>query len=145
MDKRPAGTFLTVDGIPHWISAEAGEHLRALEDRFDLVWCTGWEEKANDYLLQPLRLRRPLAYLTFGGPGSYADGHWKLRAIDEYAHRRPVAWIDDDHDSCREWATARPAPTLLVLTDPAEGMTGRHVRDLLTWAEGLEPAPAPAP
>jgi hypothetical protein len=42
MDKRPAGAFLSVDGIPHYLSSTAGEHLRALSEHFELIWCTGW-------------------------------------------------------------------------------------------------------
>ena len=46
----PAGRFEIVDGIAHYLSAVAGEHLRALADEYELAWCTGWEEKANEYL-----------------------------------------------------------------------------------------------
>jgi hypothetical protein len=49
-----------------------------------------------------------------------------------------VAWIDDSFDdSCRGWATSRPAPTLLVQTDPGVGMTDHEVEWLLAWAASL--------
>ena len=33
------------------------------------------------------------------------DRHWKLNAIDAHAGtERPLAWIDDDHYGCEEWA-----------------------------------------
>jgi hypothetical protein len=52
--------------------------------------------------------------------------------------RRPVAWIDDDHDaSCEAWAADRPGPTLLVRTDPAVGLTESHVALLEEWARTL--------
>ena len=41
-NNRPDGAFASVDGIPHFLSAEAGAHLHALRDAFELVWCTGW-------------------------------------------------------------------------------------------------------
>ena len=67
--------------------------------------------------------------------------HWKLDAIDAHAGDRPLAWIDDAHDdSCRAWASSRAAPTLLVTTDPASGLTGAHVEALEHWAGGLAPA-----
>ena len=135
-DERPPGSFVSVDGIPHYLSATAGEHLRALAPAFDLVWCSGWEERAEEYLPNVLGLHTSLPYLIFAPS---ADGspprHWKLAAIDAYAGpERPLAWIDDDHTGCRAWADARPGPTLLVTTDPPTGITAGHVRELLDWA-----------
>ena len=54
--RRPAGRFEAVDGIAHFISATAGEHLRRLCEEFEPAWCTGWEEKANEYLPHALGL-----------------------------------------------------------------------------------------
>ena len=34
----------------HCISLAAGERLRRLGEHYDLVWASGWEEKANYYL-----------------------------------------------------------------------------------------------
>src|SRR5215218_10591463 len=45
--ERPAGTWLNVDGVPHLISAAAAGHLLVLAPLFDLVWCSGWEDKAD--------------------------------------------------------------------------------------------------
>jgi len=56
---RPAGSWISVDGILHLISATASEHLHRLAQRFELVWCSGWEEKANEFLLAPLSLPSP--------------------------------------------------------------------------------------
>ena len=94
---------------------------------FDLVWCSGWEEKANEHLLRALVLPTALPFLTFTAQEG-ATRHWKLAAIDAHAGDRPLAWIDDAHDdSCRAWASSRRAPTLLVTTDPPAGLTGAHV------------------
>jgi hypothetical protein len=138
LDRRPDGTFQSVDGIHHFLSATAGEHLRTLSQSFELVWCTGWEEKANEYLPHSLALPGPLPFLTFaGGPGA-APRHWKLDAIDAHAGPdRPVAWIDDDHAGCEDWAHARPGPTRLVTANPAIGITAAHVEELLRWAADL--------
>ncbi len=133
---RPDGAFEMVDGIAHYLSATAGEHLRALAGSFELVWCTGWEEKANEYLPRALGLAGPLPYLSFGHAVGRANTHWKLEAIDAYAGPdRPLAWIDDAFvAACFEWAAARPGPTLLVATDPAIGIISAHVDELLAWA-----------
>jgi hypothetical protein len=138
MDKRPAGGFLTVDGIPHYLSSTAGEHLRTLSERFELVWCTGWEERANEYLVHALSLPAVLQHLTFDGPPGADERHWKLDAIEAHVGPdRPLAWIDDDHAGCEPWAAERPGPTLLVTAQPHEGITAAHVEELLVWAAAL--------
>ena len=135
-DTRPDGVWMNVDGILHLISAAAPEHLQRLVGSYELVWCSGWEEKANEHLLGTLALAGPLPYLTF--PPVDGARHWKLASIEEHALDRPLAWVDDGHDDgCHAWAAERGAPTLLVATDPAVGLTGAQVGELESWARGL--------
>jgi hypothetical protein len=136
----PPGRPAMVDGLPHWLSTTAGALLRRLAGSYELVWCTGWEERANEHLIALLELAGPFPHLTFGAPALAGPGrHWKLAAIEAHVgSRRPVAWIDDDHDaSCEAWAADRPGPTLLVRTDPAVGLTESHVALLEEWARTL--------
>jgi HAD domain in Swiss Army Knife RNA repair proteins len=137
--QRPEGRFISVDGIVHFLSASAAQHLIELSARFELVWCSGWEEKADEHLPFALGLPAGLPHLTFARSQPVTDRHWKLDAIDSYAGPgRPLAWIDDAHDeTCRMWAAERPAPTLLVPTDPATGLTAEQARELTAWAESL--------
>jgi hypothetical protein len=138
---RPDGSFHSIDGMLHFLSASAGEHLLALSASFDAVWCSGWEEKANEYLPHLLRLPGPLPFLSFARPPSGGQAHWKLDAIDDHAGRRPLAWLDDAfNEACWDWARARPAPTLLVATEPARGLTDLEVQRLLEWSAALSPA-----
>ncbi len=136
---RPEGSFHSIDGIPHFLSSGAAEHLLALEPNFELAWASGWEEKANEYLPHLLGLPT-LPYLSFDRAVGRTNAHWKLDAIDAYASaNRPLAWIDDAfNDACHEWAEARVAPTLLVQTMPASGLTGREAEILERWAESLQ-------
>jgi hypothetical protein len=93
-----AGSFHSIDGIPHFLSSTAAAHLLELASAFDLVWASGWEEKANEYLPQLLGLDGPLPFIRFSagaGAGRTTYAHWKLAAIDLYAGLRPLAWIDD--------------------------------------------------
>ncbi|MEA2194706.1 MAG: hypothetical protein QOG42_1140 [Solirubrobacteraceae bacterium] len=135
---RPAGAFHNVDGVIHFLSSDAGTHLLALAEEYDLVWCSGWEEKAEEHLPHALALPGGLPFLSFPRNPGRANAHWKLAAIEAYAGpRRPLAWIDDAHDdTCHAWAAARGAPTLLVATTPAVGLSAVHVDELTAWAAG---------
>jgi hypothetical protein len=140
------GDLHWVNGVLHCISHGAASRIRRLRERFELVWATGWEETANEYLPGLLGLPDELPFLTFDGRARFGTAHWKVDAIDAYAGRdRPAAWVDDCHDeSCERWATSRTAPTLLIRTQADEGILDRHVEQLLAWAAALEPADAPA-
>jgi HAD domain in Swiss Army Knife RNA repair proteins len=139
------GPLYWIDGIAHFIPDEVGERLVRLAEGFELVWATGWEERANEHLPHLLGLPvRELPYLTFDGRAVFGSAHWKVDAIAEYAGNRPAAWIDDNIDEeCIAWAEGRSAPTLIVHTDPAVGLTDEHVEELLRWADGLPPEQLP--
>jgi hypothetical protein len=68
-EERPRGpgySFQLVDGVPHCISLTAGDRLRRLGESFELVWASGWEDKANFYLPQMLGLPE-LPHVSFDG------------------------------------------------------------------------------
>jgi hypothetical protein len=140
-----AGTLHSIDGILHYLSVTAARHLLSLAADFDLVWASGWEEKADEHLPHLLGLPAGLPFLRFAGtaPRGSAGGlsvvaHWKLAAVDAYAGERALAWIDDAfNDACHAWAAAREAPTLLVPTAPEHGLTGVEALQLEAWAEAL--------
>jgi hypothetical protein len=137
-----AGSLHSIDGMLHFLSATAAEHLLELADEFDLVWCSGWEEKADEHLPHLLGLPRGLPFLRFERSVGRANAHWKLSAIDDYARQRALAWVDDALNAdCHRWAAERGAPTLLVQTEPHDGLTAREARLLRDWARQLR-APA---
>jgi hypothetical protein len=134
----PPGRLQSINGVMHYISSGCGVHLLRLAESFELVWATGWEEAANDYLPHLLGLPGDLPALTFDGRVAAGSAHWKVDAIADYAGTRALAWIDDNVDeSCHEWAARRPAPTLIIETLRHEGMGHEHVEALLEWAAGL--------
>ena len=130
------GPLHWIDGIQHCIPPVMGSRLERLAEAYDLVWATGWEEKANEYLPHILELPfRDLPTLTFGTAAVFGTAHWKLAAITEHAGDRRAAWIDDSLDEeCFGWARSRSAPTLLIQTEPATGLGEEHVEELLAWA-----------
>jgi hypothetical protein len=153
-----------IDGTPHCISLAAGERLVRLSTSFELVWATGWQDRAND-MLPGLIGVGPLPVIEFdlpragtepatsghgtgdddaGGHGSLA-GHWKLEALTRFAGDRALAWIDDSlDDSCFAWAADRETaglPTLLAPAEPHIGIEEGHVAGLEAWAAGLAAGP----
>jgi hypothetical protein len=134
---RDKARYEMIDGMVHCISLPAGERLLRLSRVYDLVWATGWEDRANDYLPNILGLPE-LPHLTFNGAARFGSAHWKLGPLDEYSRGRPLAWIDDNFDeSCYEWARDREQPTLLVPTEPQLGLEEVQVEALAAWARGL--------
>lgn len=137
-DMRPPGVWAVVDGIPHFLSTCAAEHLQSLAVTFDLVWCSGWEEKADEHLPGLLRVPNGRPHLVFDGRTRSevsARAHWKLEAVEEHAGDRALAWVDDAfNDACWDWARGRDAPTLLVPTEPAEGLTAPAAQELRAFA-----------
>jgi hypothetical protein len=139
---RPNGLWTQVEGFAHLLSPTAATHLLDLMSDFEPVWCTGWEERANENLPGLLGLGPwPVLHFDKGDAraGASLAGHWKLAAIDAYCGPdRPVAWVDDVLDEpCDRWAAARPGPTLLVRTAPAAGLTHVEAERLRAWAAAL--------
>jgi HAD domain in Swiss Army Knife RNA repair proteins len=140
-DEEPAGSLHTIEGMPHFLSHAAAAHLLELIEQFELVWASGWEEKADEHLPHLLGVPADLPYLRFGRGCSRigsTGAHWKLAAIERHAGERALAWVDDSfNDACHEWAARRQAPTLLVQTEPARGLTAREASLLRSWALAL--------
>ncbi len=137
---RSVARFELIDGMVHCISIGAGSRLLRLRKHYDLVWATGWEQRANDSL--PLLLGIPeLPVVSFDGTAVFGTAHWKLGPLEAYAKGRPLAWIDDNHDeSCHEWARRREEggePTLLVPTESHLGIEEAHAEVLTIWAQEL--------
>ncbi len=134
------GEFHLIDGMLHCISLDTGPRLKRLGETYELIWASGWEDRANDHLPGILGLHE-FPYLTFDGRARFGTAHWKLEALEEYADSRPLAWIDDSLDvSCHEWAEKRPAPTLLVPTESDVGLLDVHVEVIERWAsDGFQP------
>jgi hypothetical protein len=128
------GRFHLINGMAHCIPDGIGGMLERLASSYEIVWATGWEDRANERLPDILGLPGQLPFLTFDGRARFGTAHWKIDALDRYAGERALAWVDDSIDvTCRAWADERSAPTLLVQTEPHIGLTERHVEALLGW------------
>ncbi|MEO3974893.1 HAD domain-containing protein [Streptomyces sp. CAU 1734] len=108
-----------------------GPWLAELGREFELVWATAWEDEANTFITPVLGL--PVLPVVRFPPVPF-DPARKVPAVDAFAGDRPAAWVDDAHTpEGVAWARSRTAPTLLVPTDPARGLTRKAVDDLLLW------------
>ena len=114
------GSFHSIEGIPHFLSATAAAHLLDLAAQFELVWASGWEERADEHLPHLLGLPHGLPFLRFERSVGRSNAHWKLDAIGAYAGWAP-ACMDRRRlqpGLPRLGAGQRAHPTLLVQTDP---------------------------
>jgi hypothetical protein len=141
----PAGAGLEqvmVDYMPMWLERRIADRLQRLRTSFQLVWCTGWEDRAAQSLAPHLRLP-PLPVIYFDEPAP-GDGHWKWPATEAFVADRPFAWIDDEvgqADLAR--AGRRQIPTLLVRIEGSHGLTDSHVEQLEDFAETVRTAGHP--
>ncbi|MEH3053496.1 MAG: HAD domain-containing protein [Patulibacter minatonensis] len=139
--REPTGTWHLIEGFAYYLAAEPARLLHEAAEHFELVWCTGWEDRANDHLPRLAGTPGPLPVIKFARNPGRANAHWKLDEIDAYAGDRAVAWIDDALDEhCDRWAqerSARGVATLLVRTEPHRGMSRAHFDALAAFAAGL--------
>lgn len=120
---------------PVRVNPEHGTWITELRGTFDVIWATFWNEDANR-LLVPLLGIGPLPVLTM--PSVPSRPEVKVPLIASCAGGRPAVWIDDAHASeARAWSEGRLAPTRLITTDPAVGLTRAHVVQALEWARSL--------
>lgn len=134
------------------LSRDVCNRLLALADRYDLTWCTGWNDRANEHLcpligwpeipvldLAEARRRYDEAYYR-GDRVRHPEHSWKLQAVQEHVGERPFAWVDDQigHDTVA-WTAARPQPSLLVVVSAGHGLLDHHFAELVAWADNLTP------
>lgn len=133
----PVQTAL-IDGMMHRVSLAAGPRLRRLSEDFELIWASGWEERANEHL--PALLGIPeLPHIGFGRSARFGSADWKIKPLDAFSGGRALAWIDDSFDdSCHRWASERAAPTRLVSVESHRGLEEDHVEVLSAWARTLD-------
>lgn len=121
------------------VSPQHGTWLRALSERFELVWASTWGTAASE-VFGPLLDLPTMATVPLGDlPRS---GTRKLDAVRSFVGERPMAWIDDEiYDDALAWADARREPTLLLRTRGSLGMVEADVAALLRFAESIETSP----
>jgi hypothetical protein len=135
------------------IRPEWAEWVDGLAEHGDVVWATMWQRFAitdfapatgiglgiADYIDFDRHHRSDLGRRTGSGVGGY-----KQPGVEAYVGDRPFVWIDDDiRPEQVVWAMERNLagiPTLLLVPDPAVGLTADDVRMVQAFREIVERA-----
>ena len=123
---------------PHFLSAIAAAHLLALSDHFELVWASGWEERAEEHLPRLLGLPADLPFLRFDREIGRSNAHWKLDAID--ATQRSGHWRGSTTRSTMPARAGRPRVARRRCSSRptrSRGLTAREADRLSHWAHSL--------
>ena len=97
-----------------------------------MVWVSAWGDRAN-HLLSPILGLPPWSHVPF--PDTDFPPGEKVPAVDVFVGDRACAWVEDlMTPEAYEWSAGRAAPTMLIDTDPAIGLTRDMVDRLLKWS-----------
>lgn len=146
--------IFTAEGYPIRMGWYLADWMWELTNHFIPVWCTTWDEDANTYFADRLRMPFLPVIPTSEARGRGFSGdkpplldpipyvHWKMPAIVEYVENRPYAFIDDeitnyDHGWAKE-RTKSGIPTKMIKTDMRQGMLRHHVDKLIAWSASLK-------
>lgn len=122
-----------VDGLRGHVATWLLEGAPALADRFDIVWATSWEDRANGELTDLFGWgRRPWLGIFQGMRAGRSRVDVVSQAIGD---DEPLVWCDDQGvgEVARRWAAARRAPTLLIRPRPHRGLGPRHLARILAF------------
>lgn len=109
----------------------------AEETGAELVWCTTWQDKANEWIAPLVGLPElPWVDLKTGYAGykfsqAVPPGMAKSRALMIHAGNRPFAWLDDD--ARPEHLAGHQAPCHLVQVNSHDGLTERDLMEARQW------------
>lgn len=121
-----------------WVDPNDGQFMRDLWMITDQYWCSSWESDSNA-LVEAFHLPEPLPYLEFGKaqPEDSLVFTYKLPDVKEwYIKTKPqkLVWVDDElQQDAYIWAAALPIPTLLIKTDPRDGLTSMIKKEILSF------------
>lgn len=115
----------------------------AAETGAELVWCTTWEEMANQRIAPLVGLPElPWVPMAPGFAGlrfseCRSVGSTKAKAMAAYAAGRPFCWLDDEPDAAFE-LLGHPTPHLVVQVACEDGLQDEHFEQARSWLAGLK-------
>jgi hypothetical protein len=144
-------TFAVVDGYGLQLRPVHVQWLQALEEHFEIIWATMWQDRAPTVLAARLGIGSQWPYIDFtahhedglGYRTGDGVGAYKFPGVRAAAGDRPFVWIDDDLDEeIWAWAHERDAggiPTLLVQPFPAHGWVVEEYEAIRAFGASLTP------
>ncbi len=114
------------------INPELGRILCDLP--YDLYWASSWSDDANE-VISPLLGMPVLPVVAWVADDPPRGVHWKTPDLLRAAGGRPFAWLDDEITTLdRQYvAMHHAAPTLLLRSDPAIGVSDAELGELRRW------------
>jgi hypothetical protein len=120
----------------------------AEETGAELVWCTTWEELANEHIAPlvglpelpwvPMEPGRDAVVSASPDSGQRAGTHYhslgdtKAAAMCAYASDRPFCWLDDEPDA-EDALSSHPVPHLVIQVPERTGLQDEHLERARTW------------
>lgn len=119
-------------------SKQHGSDLLDLARRHDaeIVWCTMWEDEANEHISPLVGLPSDLRHVPFNGlhrlqSATSFKQPCVAQWLDENEPNTPAIWFDDDvYNDAFQWAQARTlagVPTYASKCDPLVGLSRRAI------------------
>jgi hypothetical protein len=138
------------DGYELLLRSEHVEWVERLEQRFEMVWATMWQQRATLALAPVVGFGADWPWIDFAAHQVHGTvqrtglwiGSYKFPGVVATVGDRPMVWIDDDLEpAIYEWATERDEsgiPTLLVQPFPDEGWTQAELDAVLAFADSVD-------
>jgi hypothetical protein len=137
-------------GLPIRYNPRHGEQLQkiAADTGAELVWCTIWEDLANEHIapltglpwLPWVAMDESMATVISERHIKFSQaipvGAVKARALAQYAAGRPACWLEDEPEAPAEFSSY-PAPHLVVQVDPLAGLQDEHLAMAASWLASL--------
>jgi HAD domain in Swiss Army Knife RNA repair proteins len=131
---------LRVD-VTLWLTRYHGRRLSEIAEVTGarLVWCTSWNEHANEHIAR--RVGLPKLSYVFVPPGADKRPEWKYDAVTRYAGEAPIAWLDDEfdkHPAVNFLAQRQGLPTLLHTVNASTGLLPQDLDAIRSWLDDLK-------
>lgn len=139
------------DGYQLLLYPEHADWVARLEQRFDMVWATMWQQQAVVALAPVVGFGADWPWIDFTAHQDHDTlqrtgmgiGSYKFPGVVATVADRPMVWIDDDLEpAIYDWAAERDEagiPTLLVQPSPDEGWTHAELDAVLAFADAVTP------
>lgn len=119
-----------------WLNKTHGRWLTELATATgsQLVWGTGWEGAANDWIGPTIGLpQMPVVPIPDRNDERIPFGTWKARQITSWVGSERFVWFEDEADAGPAAAQYATGSHLVVKVDPQSGLTRDNLAQARKW------------